>query len=472
MPRAPATSSGPYDAAIVGAGLSGLAAGVRLAHFGLRVLVLERHTTIGGLNSFYRREGRNFDVGLHAVTNFAPPGTRRGPLAFLLKQLRLGWDDFRLAPQLGSAIVFPGLCLRFDNDPALLLAEVARLFPAETDGLARLIRELPDYAELRQPLASRSARQVVGQYLRDPLLAEMLFCPLMYYGSAREDDMDFGQFCIMFRSVFLEGFGRPRAGVRPILKALARRFKALGGELRLRAGVRRLESDSGRVAKVVLDDGSQLSARYVLSSAGWVETMDLCRGSQPAEPRAAGRLSFVESLSVLDRQPRELDFSRAVVFFNDHSRFVWRRPEELIDVRSGVICSPNNFAYDAPPGEGMIRVTALANFDRWQALPEAEYRQAKRRAHEQMTASAARFVPDFRGAVIATDLFTPRTIRRFTGHENGAVYGAPRKQWDGRTHLENLFICGTDQGYVGIVGAMVSGITMANQHVLRAAGSA
>ena len=69
-------------------------------------------------------------------------------------------------------------------------------------------------------------------------------------------------------------------------------------------------------------------------------------------------------------------------------------------------------------------------------------------------------------ASIATDMFTPTTIRRFTGHDNGAVYGAPEKRYDGRTHLKNLFICGTDQGFVGIIGSIVSGIAMANRHVL------
>jgi len=29
-----------------------------------------------------------------------------------------------------------------------------------------------------------------------------------------------------------------------------------------------------------------------------------------------------------------------------------------------------------------------------------------------------------------------------------------------------LFICGTDQGFVGIIGAMFSGIAMANRHLL------
>src|SRR5438477_9761995 len=105
-----------YDTIIFGAGMSGLAAGIRLAYFDQRVCVLERHTTIGGLNSFYRLGGRNYDVGLHAVTNFSPRGSKKGPLAKLLRQLRFSWDDFSLSPQVGSTIAFPGVELRFTND--------------------------------------------------------------------------------------------------------------------------------------------------------------------------------------------------------------------------------------------------------------------------------------------------------------------------------------------------------------------
>ncbi len=135
-------------------------------------------------------------------------------------------------------------------------------------------------------------------------------------------------------------------------------------------------------------------------------------------------------------------------------------------MRSGVICSPNNFCYDEPLDEGMIRITALANSDLWQDLSEEDYRVAKLAWYDRIVASAVRFIPDFRSPVIDSDTFTPCTIRRFTGHDNGAVYGAPEKQWDGTTHLKNLFICGTDQGFVGIIGSMVSGISMANRHVL------
>ena len=48
-------------------------------------------------------------------------------------------------------------------------------------------------------------------------------------------------------------------------------------------------------------------------------------------------------------------------------------------------------------------------------------------------------MPDFRHRVMDTDMFTPTTIRRFTWHDNGAVYGAPTRQLDGTTHLKNYF---------------------------------
>ena len=462
-----ASSDSHYDTIIIGAGMSGLSAGIRLAYYERRVCILERHTTIGGLNSFYRLDGRNYDVGLHAVTNFTPKGAKKGPLARLLRQLRIGWDEFALVPQVGSRVAFPGVHLDFTNDFEVFRSEVHEKFPAQKDNFERLIGQITDYDELDLGGANRSAREAVSEIITDPLLVEMLFCPLMYYGSARERDMDFAQFCVMFRSIFCEGLARPLAGVRLILKILVRKYKELGGELRLRAGVSRIAVENDRAARVVLEDGTELTADHVLSSAGWVETMRLCDDvSRPVEHRP-GQLSFTESISVLDCQPRSIGCDRTVIFYNDSEKFHWEKPEALVDLRSGVICSPNNFAYGEPLEEGMMRITSLANFERWNELDEPAYRLAKLRYYDETVASAVRYTPDFRSRVIATDMFTPTTVRRFTGHDNGAVYGSPDKQYDGRTHLKNLFICGTDQGFVGIIGSIVSGISIANQHLLQ-----
>lgn len=456
-----------YDAIIIGAGMSGLAAGIRLAHFNQKVCILERHTTIGGLNSFYRINGRNYDVGLHAVTNYlSSRAPKRGPMTRLLRQLRIRWEDLSLAPQVGSTIAFPGVRLDFTNEFELFESEVAARFPGQVDNLRRLVDALVDYDDLGRAGNETSAREVVGRFIDDPLLVEMIFCPLLYYGGARERDMEWGQFSIMFRSIFLEGFSRPFKGVRLILKNLVRKFKSLGGELRLRAGVARIVAAAGHVDRLVLEDGSEIEGRRVLSSAGWRETMRLCEEPAP-DSMPSGQLSFIESISVLDTLPEKLGHDRTIVFFNDSEKFHYEKPEALVDARSGVICSPNNFAYDEPLGDGVVRVTSLANYDRWAELDEGSYRLEKLRWYDRSVASAVQFMPDFRGHVIDTDMFTPTTIRRFTGHDNGAVYGAPHKRYDGRTHLDNLYVCGTDQGMVGIIGSIISGITVANAYCLQ-----
>ncbi len=125
-----------YDVVIIGAGMSGLAAGIRLAMFDKSVCILERHYAVGGLNSYYRLEGRNFDVGLHALTNFAPKSQKTGPLPRLLRQLRIPWDSLDLAEQVGSTIVFSDAKLRFNNDPRCLAAEIERAVPTSAKQLS------------------------------------------------------------------------------------------------------------------------------------------------------------------------------------------------------------------------------------------------------------------------------------------------------------------------------------------------
>ncbi len=457
-----------YDVVIIGAGMSGLAAGIRLAYFEKSVCLLERHTTVGGLNSFYRLRGRNYDVGLHAVTNYAPRGAKTGPLSKILRQLRLDWDDFRLAPQRSSTVVFPGCTLRFSNDIAQLTEAIAERFPAEVDGFRRLVARVADFQVNSLKASGISGRAVVAEYIRDPLLVEMLLCPLLFYGSAAPHDMDFTQFAIMFKSIFQEGFGRPYEGIRRILKTLVRRFKELGGTLRLRAGARSIERRGSRAAAVVLDSGERVEAKNILSSAGALETLELCGMADEFPPALKpGTITYAETIFSLDRPPADLGHQETIVFFNDSPSFRYDMPREPVDLHSGIVCSPNNFEYERPLAEGRIRITSLANADYWFGLPPEEYGLQKPRWCRRLTESALRFIPDFRPAVVDTDMFTPRTVKKYTGHVNGCVYGSAEKIPDGRTHLENLFLCGNDQGLLGIVGAMMSGISIANEYVLK-----
>jgi phytoene dehydrogenase-like protein len=470
-----------YDVAIIGAGMSGLAAGIRLAHFGRRVCIFERHNTVGGLNSFYSIGGRKFDVGLHAMTNYVRPGVKGTPLGKLLRQLRIERDEFALCEQKQSRVAFGPhgeTSLRFTNDFAVLESEVAARFPAQIDGFRRLTAVVRTHDDVSLDAAPVSARQVVRHYVTDPLLEDMLFCPVMYYGSATERDMDFGQFVIMFKALFLEGFARPFDGVRVILRVLLEKYRAAGGERRMKCGVRQITAHAGRATALVLDNGEEITADHVISSIGAPETARLIQPRPSVTPDAAapGRLSFVETITILDRQPAELGWGRdTIIFFNDSDRFDYACPADQVDPRSGVICLPNNFDYgpELQLAEGIFRCTCLANYERWAHLPEEAYRADKQRWYQALQQSAQRFLPRLPApdalarATLTTDMFTPRTITQFTGHLGGAIYGAAQKNRQGRTALANLYLCGTDQGFLGIVGAMLSGISMANYHILQ-----
>lgn len=464
-----------YDAVIIGAGMAGLAAAIRLAHFGKKVCVFERHNVAGGLNSFYSFDGRKYDVGLHAMTNFVAPGVKGTPLGKLLRQLRIDREELNLSEQVRSRVAFPDVSLAFTNDFAVFEAEVAEKFPDEIDGFRRLVTAVRDYNEVALDAEVESAREVLGRYLKNPLLVDMILCPLMFYGSARENDMDFYQFAIMFKSIFLEGFARPVDGVRRVIRVLLDKCRKTGAARKMKCGVKKLLVDGKRVTGLLLDNGATITADCVLSSIGDLETRRLWEEESIDESHPeAGRLSFVETISVLDTGPADLGWNDTIVFFNDSSRFHYEVPrDELVDPRSGVICFPNNFNYaEGQLPEGLFRVTCLAAYEPWRNLPEETYRQEKEAWFERITESAMRFLPELPSGTldahtVARDMFTPRTIKKYTGHLNGAVYGAPSKVKDGRTALENLYLCGTDQGFLGIVGAMLSGISMANLHVLR-----
>jgi len=454
-----------FDTVIIGAGMSGLAAGIRLTQFDQRVLIVEKHYLWGGLNSYYKRAGRRFDVGLHALTNYVDadtPDAKRRPLGRILRQLRLSREELSLGEQVGSRSRFPDVSLRFSNDFELLRQDVHENFPAEAAGFDQLAREIGDYPQ--QEAGPPSARAVLAGYVNDLQLVDLLLLPILYYGSPTEGDIDWNAFVVLWKSLYEEGFARPAGGVRTILDVLRGRYLDNGGELRMRSGVERIVQKDGTAIGLVLEDGTEVRADRILSSAGYAETRRLC-GEVP-ETADIGRLSFVESISILDRDPAAFGFDDTIVFFNTDERLVYARPDEPVDYRSGVICCPTHYASSDESTHTAVRLTLLANHARWKALPEDDYVALKEETWSRGYGVLAELYGDVRDSVVFKDTFTPRTIEHFTGHFGGAVYGCPEKRYSGEIGVPGLYLCGTDQGMLGIVGAMLSGIHMANRHAL------
>ncbi|MDR1745324.1 MAG: FAD-dependent oxidoreductase [Planctomycetota bacterium] len=483
-----------YDVVIIGAGPSGIAAAARLGHFGAKVCLVEAHSRPGGLNSWHHVRGHEISSGLHAFTNYVPSG-KGGPLGRLLRQLRIRFSDLGLRPQRRSRIRFPGVDLAFSNDAELIRQQIAERFPREADSFDRFRARINATDEGEITSRQTSARDVMETYIRDPLLADMLFCPVLFYGGpggvgdGRDagrvcPDMDWLLFCVVWKCIFESGFAYPAHGVRPLWENLLDRFKADGGDVRLGCRVDSLVVRGGRVAAAVTADGGEIRGDIFFSSAGGRETEQLLRKERDPSSQSipsgeiigeageipAGTISIAEGIAVLDVPAAECGIEDTTVFYSFDEQFRFRRPDGLVDASSGVICAPGNYE---GIDERIVKVTQLASYPAWRGLSADGYANGKRQTGEGMAVALEKLgatlrkpqgVPGKFGGF--DDLFTPMTLQRYALHAEGALYGSPMNSRSGATSCANLFLIGTDQGFHGIVGAMLSGVAMANMQYL------
>ncbi|MFW5924932.1 MAG: phytoene desaturase family protein [Myxococcota bacterium] len=84
---------GAYDAIVIGSGVGGSVTAGQLAHWGARVLVLEKNDALGGILASYHREGFKLDVGSHLISRGA-----RGPMGVALAGAGLDRPRFLTHP--------------------------------------------------------------------------------------------------------------------------------------------------------------------------------------------------------------------------------------------------------------------------------------------------------------------------------------------------------------------------------------
>ena len=206
------------------------------------------------------------------------------------------------------------------------------------------------------------------------------------------------------------------------------------------------------------------------------------RPATPADPRIGRRIAFVETIiRARTAQPSALGWGDdTIVFFNDSRALLdYRAAEGQVDLRSGIICFPNNFEYGA--GRGPRRRDASASrasrtTTRWAGLPEETLPRRTRSAGSARSTAApgASFrrwpMRDARGGhAWRPTCSRPRTVERFTGHIRRRDLRRRRTRTPtGARRSPTCISAAPTRGMLGIVGAMLSGITMANRHVLKA----
>ena len=457
-----------YDVVVIGGGLSGLAAGIRLAHFGKRVGVFESHTKAGGLNSWYERGGHVFDTGLHAFTNFAAPEDHAAPLNRTLRQLRLRRDDLRLCSQSHSTIRCGTTELLLDNDFDAFRQRIVKQFPEDQAGFETLLQRIEQCAYADAPQPKRPAREVLAEHLKSRRLQDLLCLPVFFFGNAWGDAMPFGAFATLFKSIFVEGFARPQDGMRPVIELLTSRLQEAGAELALGCGIQKINLDNSGNFKSILDNSGQFhAAEWCLSTIGAVETRKLLGDNDvpaPLSKAQPGDVQFVEALFELDEAPVTYGLTDCMQFIGLGPNFAFRPMSANAPMDSLLVCVPDNYCGVTPTR--MLRLSApIASLGPLHSdlCGIAMSSGIKSILAQMLLVQLGAFYPRLAGHAKFLDLYTPYTFHRFTGHANGAIYGSPNKFVDSATGIPGLTLAGTDQGLLGIVGALLSGVLAANR---------
>ncbi len=278
------TLDGRGRAIVIGAGLGGLAAAMRLGAKGWRVTVIDRLDMPGGRGSSISQGGHRFDLGPTIVTV---------PQVFRELWAATGRDfdkDVDLRP------LDPFYEIRFEDGSAFaatgdrerLRAEVARLSPGDLKGFERflkdsrarysfgfedlgrrpmnrlwdLVKVLPTFGLLR---ADRSVHAHAARRFRDERLRMAFsFHPLFIGG----DPLHVTSMYILV-SHLEAAFGVHYAmgGVAAIAKAMARVIEDQGGALLLGEEVDEILVENGAAAGVRLTGGEVLKAPLIVSNA-------------------------------------------------------------------------------------------------------------------------------------------------------------------------------------------------------------
>lgn len=282
----PPVHPSPRDVTVIGAGLGGLAAAIRLRLQGFRVTILEQHHVPGGRCGVWESEGFRFDTG--------------PTLLLMVEYLQRLFADAgrRLEDYLSLVQLDPNYRVHFHDGSTLdvssrinrMLAEVERLEPgggrellkflAETGHLYQVglkgfvdrnVHRPADWFSLRNAAllvrgrAMQKLQKLVARHFRDERLRQALSFQSLYLGlSPYESPAIYG---LLAYTEIAGGLYFPMGGMHAIPSALARLAEELGVTIRYGTRVRALERGPAGVSGIVLDDGDTLPAGTVLANA-------------------------------------------------------------------------------------------------------------------------------------------------------------------------------------------------------------
>lgn len=489
-----------YDVVIIGGGLGGLSAGLKLSNEGKKVAILEKHHLIGGYSTNFRRKDKegnfyNFDVALHGI------GGIRKENAF---NIHLGENlgilddiEFLEKPETATIITKNGeendipsnfedyknyFIKRFEGEKENIERLFDFLFAVKEDmkEVARDSKRMPKYTNYLQSI---TLDEFLREYTQNDDLIEEFSFLWLYYGLPQKE-LNASFYVLPWLSYHIGGTYYVRGGGGNLSEIFANKIKENGSDIFLSSEVVDVEVENDKIVCVkTKKDKIFMADKFVLACDPKVIFPMIKNKNENIQNYVDKMNSFENSISLtqlylgLDVNSKDLGMTKGDYFIKvsgNQNTYEAIKNGDYENMDFGITCYDVLDPEFNDEGKGVITIIVGDLISNWPEYKTEEYKERKKEISDILIAKAEKVFPNIKEHIKVIELGTPHTMKRYTNNSEGAVYGWAQNDTQGgfdrlafKTCLKNTYLAGawTHPGG-GFEGAITSGV-ICGEKVLR-----
>jgi phytoene dehydrogenase-like protein len=431
---------------IIGGGLTGLATGCYGRMNGYKTSVFEMHKIAGGVCTGWKRKGYTIDGAMNWLVGTNPKNSFHKFWEELgaAQNWKIYNHDLYSIYEDKEGKVFKVYCDADRFEQYLL-----ELAPEDKDIIREFTEVIRDFS--RMDIPSEKPNELLSWIDKIKAVKALPMLSLM----KKWLKISTGDYCKRFKNPYLRqtltsafgsdqwpmmmifwvlGYQHAKAagyvmgGALELVRFLEERYRALGGEIHLKAKVDKIIVEDGKAVGIKLSDGTEHRADWVISAAdGRTTIFDMLEGKYVDDaiknrydnPNLFSPLVYI-GLGVADRFDEISPSVASLSFPLDTPVTVAGKEHDRLYVL--------NYSYDpalAPEGKTVLKVQFDTDYDYWDKLhedPERYKAEKERIADDVVTALDKRF-PGLASKVEMRDVATPVTWVRYTGNWRGSYEG-------------------------------------------------